>query len=164
VLARLLDWGAGTRLADRVLEAPGWLDAASADYWTGELGGQLELWAGGSKRRLRAMSRLLDRALWSLETDPPSETLLQRAKVSLIGELLDSLEDPEQRAFAMAECIARGDPPDCTLTEIDQIRAVGPADIQRVLDAYLRPERQSRLDVVPVGARPPRGAEEVILP
>ncbi len=164
VLARLLDWGAGTRLADRVLEAPAWLDAASADYWTGELGGQLELWAGSSKRRLRAMSRLLDGALWSLHRDPPSETLLQRAKVSLVGELLDSLEDPEQRAFAMAECIARRDPPDCTLQEIDRIRGVGPADIQRVLDTYLGLERRTRLDVLPSGARPPRRVEEVILP
>jgi predicted Zn-dependent peptidase len=66
--------------------------------------------------------------------------------------MLDMLESPPARAEAIASCyVERGQIGDCLSSRWARYQAVTSADVVRVAQAYLRPERRSVLTIIPMG-------------
>lgn len=150
LLPALLSAGQGTPLDDGSF-ALGGLAASTASWWTGALGGQLELSVTLGQPRLPEAARLVREVVRALQRVGPSEAALRRAVELEVHALLDRLEDPVERAAFRARCVARGAAPACEHDRVAALRAVTPDRVQAVAQRHLDLDGGVQLSLVPVG-------------
>jgi zinc protease len=165
----LLGWilvgGRGTRLDDRLYYKHSLVVDNDAWHAASELDGQFVIEAAAEVPRLPRLQRIVDKELARLVRKPPSEEEVERARRQVKSGVLDSLEQPADRAEWLVDCQRLRGAPDCLVAEWARYEAVTPEDVRRVVETYLVPERRVSLSVVPAGwggALP--GAEPVELP
>lgn len=150
LLPALLSAGQGTPLDDGAF-ALGGLAGSTASWWTGALGGQLELTVTLGHPRLPEAARLIREVVGELQRSGPTEAALRRAVELEVHALLDRLEDPVERAASRARCVARGAAPACEHERVSALRAVTPAQVQDLARRSLDLDGGVQLSVVPVG-------------
>jgi zinc protease len=152
VLGWVLSGGRGTRLDDALYyDKPLTTDAGAGGY-TAQIDGEFLVYATSDKPRLEKLLKITDKVLADLPKHPPTEDELERARQAIHGGMLDMLESPPARAEAIASCyVERGQIGDCLSSRWARYQAVTSADVVRVAQAYLRPERRSVLTIIPMG-------------
>ncbi|WP_292051700.1 MULTISPECIES: M16 family metallopeptidase [unclassified Brevundimonas] len=88
---------------------------------------------------------LIEREFERLRTSPVSEAELVEAKNELVFSTLRSREGAQGRASALGWALIRTNDPTTADTQIQKIQQVTAADIQRVANQYLTPQRQVTL-------------------
>ena len=152
MLGWVLSGGRGTRLDDALYyDKPLTTDAGAGGY-TGQIDGEFLVYATSDKPRFEKLLKITDKVLADLSKHPPTEDELKRARQAIRGGMLDTIESPEARAEAIASCyVERGQMGDCLSSRWQRYEAVTSADVVRVAQEWLRPERRSILTIVPIG-------------
>ncbi|MBI2262614.1 MAG: insulinase family protein [Caulobacterales bacterium] len=102
--------------------------------------------------KVDAFYAAVDSIVASLHEAPPTEDELNRARLPLIESLRRSQAGNEYWLAQLADVAADPREVEQTLTQISDLEAVTPADIQRLARQYLRPERAWKATVRSTGA------------
>ena len=151
LLSYVLQGGRGTRLDDRLYYKSRLASDDGAFSWTRDVGGQFIVYATAPSVPLVKIQKITDKVIASIVKSPPTEAELSRARRSMKGWILDSLEYPEDRAQLLADCQHQHGTPNCLETEWARYAAVTPDDIVRIVETYLTPDRLVTLSVIPRG-------------
>ncbi len=137
---------------------------AWSDSW--QLGGGFVVQLSAGEGKLRPLQRAVDAELERLALEGPSPERLLRARGAWSNRWLRAADPVSGRASLMAQCVARGEAPDCGAAELDRYQAVGVVDIQRVAQSLLDASGRVVLAVAPEGERrrAPCRSERVVLP
>lgn len=150
LLGYLLSNGRGTPLDDGLYYNKSWTFDVGAFSTMSEIGGQFILYAETDRDLDKVLARA-EKIIAKATKKPPTDDALDRARRKMKAGILASLETPEDRAGRLASCYRLTGKPDCLTDDWARYEAVTPADIQRVADTYLVPERRITLSVVPEG-------------
>ena len=151
ILTNILSYGRGTRLDDALYYDKRIAYETYAFTSTGDLGGALMIYAAATKPKIAKMKGVVDQVMAGIVTNPPTAAEIERARVAIRGDLLDSLEVPEGRAEWRVDCLVHMGTTDCLRDYQARYDAVTSADIVRVAQTFLTPDRQTTLSVVPKG-------------
>jgi zinc protease len=149
VLSYLLSYGRGTRLDDRLFYDAKFASDEGAFFYGMDIGGQFIVYARDHKTSLKKLDRLMSKVISEVISRPPTDDELNRAKRSIRGERLDSLEYVENRAEALVDCYRTTGEANCLSADAARYEAVTADDVVRVVSTYLRPEDKQLLSVVP---------------
>ncbi|MBW8813629.1 MAG: insulinase family protein [Caulobacterales bacterium] len=94
-----------------------------------------------------------------LRNAPPTAAELAEAKNELVADALRERETIEGRASALGYALRVAGDPNHVNTDLAAIQAVTPADVQRVAQKYLDPERRMTIRYRPESERPKGEAE-----
>lgn len=151
VLSYVLSYGRGTRLDDAMYynlrygtESWAWLNG-------GDIGSGFVIYVAANKSKLVPMAKRVNKVLASVISSPPTPEEMSRAIASIRAEYLSSIEQPEGRAEVLADCLADYGRPDCMAERLAAYEAVTAADLARVTQEWLSPDRRVTLSVVPEG-------------
>lgn len=165
ILARVLSNGAGTRLDDALYYDSN--KAVFAGAWTsnGDVDGQFALVSGSPRTKPKKLEKLMEKALFDVVDNPPTDDELARARNSYRTQILDGLETYDGRAAIFVQCWLDFGDPNCARQAYAPYEAVTAEDVVRVIKTYLVPERRVTLSVVPHGdTKMLKGATLVELP
>lgn len=101
-----------------------------------------------AERTIRIILEEIER----LRSEPPGGDELKRAKEAFINSFVFTFTDPVGNVVKLMNLEFLGYPPDFYETLLDKYRAVTPADIRRVAQKYLHPDKVA---IVVVGPREP---------
>jgi zinc protease len=166
LLSQLLASGRGTRLPDRLVYRRRGLDSVEAWTDNGRNGGLFVIQARATGEPLESVRRQVDRALEHTRLRGPTEVELERHRVRWHAGVVRRVEGLEARAHELSMCAAAFGEAACTRAELERYDAVTVADLHRVLERWLAPERRVELGVM----APERaglaldGAEALVLP
>lgn len=165
LLSMVLDNGRGTRLAEALYYKSQLSHESFAYAYMLDADGLFMFSASSERTPLKKLVRAMDKVIAGLVRNPPTQAELDRARDALYNERLDRLENVEDVANTLVECLRAYGDHDCMERDFDRYRAVVPADLLRVAQAYLIDKPRSTLSVVPRGDRGAlKGAVPVELP
>ena len=150
-LSYILSYGRGTRLDDAMYYKRRVANETWAWLSTGELASQFIVYTASVKSRIPRMARMIEAVLADVVANPPTEDELHRAQAVMLASTLDSLELPEDRAEQLTDCMVWYGRPDCFEEVWERHAAVTAADVVRVTQTWLSPERRVTLSVIPEG-------------
>jgi zinc protease len=153
VLAMVLSYGRGTRLDDALLYRRAVATDVSVSTANGRLGGGLYVFVQRADKPLAPALRVVDRELERLVADGPTEDEVRRAVASWRVFFIGGLEDPEQLADTLGECLRVYGDPSCLAAELGRYEAVTAADVHRVAKTYLNDDRVLLSVVAPEDTR-----------
>ncbi len=165
LLGYILSNGRGTALEDGLYYKKSWTYDVGAFSTMSEIGGQFIFYAETDRDLNQVLGRA-EKIIAKAAKKPPTADQLDRARRAMRSSILNSLETPEDRAGRLASCYRIYGQADCLVDDWARYDAVTPADIQRVAQQYLQPERRITLSIVPEGdeAGVLEGAELVEIP
>ncbi|RZI98150.1 MAG: insulinase family protein [Brevundimonas sp.] len=124
--------------------APGVGASASSDY---KNYGSISVSAQTAPDKLAAFYSAVDAIAASLRDAPPTEDELNRARLPVIEAIRRSQATNEYWLGQLSEVAEKPDEVQQTLTQISDLEAVTPADVQALAQKYLRPETAWRASV-----------------
>lgn len=131
----------GGRLFLRLREEAGLSYDVQAHHLSAVQGGLLTCAMGTAPGRLGEAHRVLWQALDDLRSEEPDPEDLQRAVAALTGAAAMDLQQSSYRALRMAQDERFGEDGRRYLANLDDVRRVSLADLQRVTAHYLDPQR-----------------------
>lgn len=151
VLSGLLSAGRGTRLDDALYYDKSVLTTVGAWSSVSEIGGHFLVYLQTDDLKLPKVLKRFDKEMAKFAKRPPTEAELDRAKRSLRSGLLDSVEELEDRAEVLTDCLRLDGKASCMTDQMAAVDAVTAADVMRVAQTYLDNDKRATLSIVPVG-------------
>ena len=100
------------------------------------------IWATtDNDRPLMPLLRPIDRSIRRMQRRGPRQEDMDRVIAGWETWMLQSLEDPNVLADALAHCTVYTGSPDCLADDMERYRRLTPDDVRRVANTYLVPER-----------------------
>jgi zinc protease len=170
LLAAVLSDGDASRLERALVRERRVATDVTADSESKEIGGRFTLEATAAEgRSIDDVARALSEELQVLSRNPPTAEELARALAKYEKHTYDRLVAPLGRATVLAIGFAEKDDPKWYRREFARYFQVTPADLNRVAERYLRPERvslvirpmgpeENKPELTPVG--PPAGVDD----
>ena len=151
VLSYILSYGRGTRLDDAMYYDRRVANETWAWLSDGEVSSQFIIYTASVKSRIPKMARMIEAVLADVVANPPTEAEMSRTKAVMLAATLDALERPEDRAEQLTDCMVWYGRSDCFEEIWTRHEAVTAADVVRVTQTWLSPERRVTLSVIPEG-------------
>jgi zinc protease len=141
VLSGLITGGRGTALDDRLYYQDDL--ATRVGGWThnGRLGGEFVLYAAADNRHLEEILKATDEVIAEIQTEGVTPEDVARVVAGWRSAFVRELEDRSGLAGHLGDCVVTWGTADCRADEMRRYLAVTPADVQRVAQTWLGPNR-----------------------
>lgn len=164
VLSTIMARGDNSRLHDALVRSGKAVDAGQGEQ-LGEEAGFLYNYAILSPAAdMEEATALLDAAVGRMRSEPVSDAELREAKSEIFSSALSGRQTAQGRAFELGEALVSSGDPDAADKRLAAIAAVTAADVQRVAQAWLRPEGKVALTYTAGEDDPAAYANPVPLP
>ena len=151
LLSLVLSNGRGTRLDDALYYDTKKAFFTAAYTQNGDVDGQFILISGSPRTKPAKLEKLMERVLWSIVDEPPTDQEVERARLTIKGQILESLERYDDRADVFVQCWLDYGDPNCLAQDWARYESVTSESIVAAAERWLTPDRRVTLSVVPYG-------------
>jgi len=141
VLASILSGGRGTPLDDALYYRSDL--ATDMGTWThnGRLGGEFVVYTVSDDQDLEDLAAVIDAELTRVRQTPVDDEAIARVVAGWRSAFVREIEDRAALAGHLADCVVTAGSAGCRADELARYLAVTPADVQRVAQTWLGPDR-----------------------